>query len=311
MTRPVPPRHVAVLMGGWSAEREVSLVSGRTCAEALAQAGYEVTEVPVERDLGRLLAQLEPRPDVAFNALHGRWGEDGCIQGVLDILGIPYTHSGLLASALAMNKPMAKRLFAAAGIPCAEGMVVRRGAMLAGDPMPRPYVVKPVAEGSSVGVRLLLEGDNKPPFEADAWPYGEEVLVERYIPGRELTVSVMGERALAVTELRPRQGFYDYAAKYTAGKTTHLVPAPLPDEITALCLDYSLRAHRALGCRGVSRADFRYDDSAGEGEGLYLLEINTQPGMTPLSLVPEQAAYLGMSFPELVTWMVERASCDI
>ncbi len=302
--------HVAVLMGGWSAEREVSLVSGRTCAEALAQAGYRVTEVPVERDLGGLLAQLEPRPDVAFNALHGRWGEDGCIQGVLDILGIPYTHSGLLASALAMNKPMAKRLFAAAGIPCAEGMVVRRAAMLAGDPMKRPYVVKPIAEGSSVGVRIVRPGDNALPFEPHDWPFGEEVLVERYIAGRELTVSVMGDRALAVTELRPLQGFYDYTAKYTAGKTTHLVPAPIPDAITGRCLDYALRAHRALGCRGVSRADFRYDESEGKDTGLYLLEINTQPGMTPLSLVPEQAAHLGISFPELVRWMVERASCD-
>jgi D-alanine-D-alanine ligase len=310
MSLPSPVRHVAVLMGGWSAEREVSLVSGRTCAAALAEAGYRVTEIPVERDLGGLLARLEPRPDVAFNALHGRWGEDGCIQGVLDILGIRYTHSGLLASALAMNKPMAKRLFEAEGIPCAEGMVVRRETVLAGDPMPRPYVVKPIAEGSSVGVRIVRTGDNALPFEADEWPYGEEVLVERYIPGRELTVSVMGERALAVTELRPHQGFYDYTAKYTEGKTDHLVPAPVPDGVRERCLDYALRAHRALGCRGVSRADFRYDERAGKDAGLYLLEINTQPGMTPLSLVPEQAAYLGISFRDLVSWMVERASCD-
>ena len=303
-------RHVAVLMGGWSAEREVSLVSGKACAEALQEAGYSVSEIVVERDLEKLLAALEPRPKAVFNALHGRWGEDGCIQGVLDILGIPYTHSGLLASALAMNKPMAKRLFAAAGIPVAEGRVVERDAVLAGDPMPRPYVVKPTAEGSSVGVRIVTKGDNTLPFERDAWPYGDEVLVERYIPGRELTVSVMGDRALAVTELRPHRGFYDYTAKYTPGKTTHLVPAPVPEAIARATLDYALRAHQALGCRGVSRADFRYDDTKrGRGQ-LYLLEINTQPGMTPLSLVPEQAAHLGISFAALVSWMVENAACD-
>jgi len=303
-------RHVAVLMGGWSAEREVSLVSGRACAKALKEAGYRVSEIVVERDLEKLLAALAPRPAAVFNALHGRWGEDGCIQGVLDILDIPYTHSGLLASALAMNKPMAKRLFQAAGIPVAEGKVVPRDAVLAGDPMPRPYVVKPTDEGSSVGVRIVMAGDNALPFERDGWPYGEEVLVERYIPGRELTVSVMGDRALAVTELRPHEGFYDYAAKYTAGKTTHLVPAPVSEPITRACLDYALRAHQALGCRGVSRADFRYDDTKGGRGELYLLEINTQPGMTPLSLVPEQAAYLGMSFAALVSWMVENAACD-
>ena len=303
-------RHVAVLMGGWSAEREVSLVSGRACADALREAGYRVSEIVVERDLEKLLAALEPRPEAVFNALHGRWGEDGCVQAVLDILGIPYTHSGLLASALAMNKPMAKRLFEAVGIPCADGKVVHRDVVLAGDPMPRPYVVKPTAEGSSVGVRIVLAGDNALPFERDGWPYGDEVLVERYIPGRELTVSVMGDRALAVTELRPHEGFYDYTAKYTAGKTTHLVPAPVPEAITRACLDYALRAHQALGCRGVSRADFRYDDTKGKRGGLYLLEINTQPGMTPLSLVPEQAAYLGMSFAALVSWMVENAACD-
>jgi D-alanine-D-alanine ligase len=303
-------KRVAVLMGGWSAEREVSLVSGEACAKALGEAGYQVSEIVVERSLPKLLRALEPRPDVVFNALHGRWGEDGCLQGVLDIMGLPYTHSGLLASALAMNKPMAKRLFEAAGIPCAEGRVAPREAVLAGDVMPRPYVVKPTAEGSSVGVRIVRQGDNALPFERDGWPYGEEVLVERYIPGRELTVSVMGDRALAVTELRPLQGFYDYTAKYTAGKTEHLVPAPVPDAISRACLDYALRAHRALGCRGVSRADFRYDDTRGANGPVYLLEINTQPGMTPLSLVPEQAAYLGMSFAELVSWMVENAACD-
>jgi D-alanine-D-alanine ligase len=303
-------RRVAVLMGGWSAERDVSLVSGKACAKALQEAGYRVREIVVERDLKKLLAALTPRPEAVFNALHGRWGEDGCIQGVLDILEIPYTHSGLLASALAMNKPMAKRLFEAAGIPVADGKVVPRDAVLAGDPMPRPYVVKPTDEGSSVGVRIVMAGDNALPFERDAWPFGDEVLVERYIPGRELTVSVMGDRALAVTELRPLQGFYDYTAKYTPGKTTHLVPAPVPEAITRACLDYALKAHRALGCRGVSRADFRYDDTRGGRGELYLLEINTQPGMTPLSLVPEQAAHVGLSFAALVSWMVENAACD-
>lgn len=303
-------KKVAVLMGGWSVEREVSLVSGKATAKALAAAGYEVREIIVERDLGKLLAALEPRPDAVFNALHGRWGEDGSIQGILDMLALPYTHSGLLASALAMNKPMAKRLFEAAGIPVAESKVVRRERMLAGDVMPRPYVVKPIAEGSSVGVHIVKDGDNVLPFERDAWPYGDEVLVERYIPGRELTVSVMGERALAVTELRPDAGFYDYAHKYTDGLTRHLVPAPVPAEIAKACLDYALRAHAALGCRGVSRADFRYDDTRKAPGPVYLLEINTQPGMTPLSLVPEQAAYRGMPFAELVSWMVENATCD-
>lgn len=303
-------KKVAVLMGGWSVEREVSLVSGKATAKALAAAGYEVREIVVERDLKKLLAALEPRPDAVFNALHGRWGEDGSIQGILDMLALPYTHSGLLASALAMNKPMAKRLFEAAGIPVAESKVVRRERMLAGDVMPRPYVVKPIAEGSSVGVHIVKDGDNVLPFERDAWPYGDEVLVERYIPGRELTVSVMGERALAVTELRPDAGFYDYAHKYTDGLTRHLVPAPVPAEIAKACLDYALRAHAALGCRGVSRADFRYDDTREAPGPVYLLEINTQPGMTPLSLVPEQAAYRGMPFAELVSWMVENATCD-
>lgn len=303
-------KHVAVLMGGWSAEREVSLVSGAACAKALGEAGYRVKEIIVERDLKKLMSALEPAPDAVFNALHGRWGEDGCIQGVLDILGIPYTHSGVLASALAMSKPMAKRLFQSIGIPVAEGKVVSRDAVLAGDVMPRPYVVKPTAEGSSVGVRIVKEGDNALPFEREAWPYGDEVLVERYIPGRELTVSVRGDKALAVTELRPHQGFYDYVAKYTDGKTTHLVPAPVAADVTQACMDYAERAHRVIGCRGVSRADFRYDDTKSAKEGLFLLEINTQPGMTPLSLVPEQAAYLGMSFAELVSWMVENAACD-
>ena len=303
-------RRVAVLMGGWSAEREVSLVSGRECAEALQACGFEVTAIDVSRDLRGLLDSLDPRPDVVFNALHGRYGEDGCIQGVLEILGIPYTHSGVLASAAAMNKPMTRRLCAAAGIAVPEGRVAERHEVLAGDVMPRPYVVKPLCEGSSVGVHIVFEGDDAPPFADGEWPYGDRVLVERYIPGRELTVSVMGDRALAVTELTPREGFYDYAAKYTDGRTEHRVPAPVPEDIYRQALDWSLEAHRILGCRGVSRADLRYDDTGAKPGRLYFLEINTQPGMTPLSLVPEQATYAGLSFPELVNWMVEEAACD-
>ncbi len=301
-------RRVAVLMGGWSAEREVSLVSGRNCVAALEASGFEVTAIDVSRDLRALIDSLDPPPDVVFNALHGRYGEDGCIQGVLEILGIPYTHSGVLASAAAMNKPMTRRLCAAAGIAVPEGRVAGRREVLAGDVMPRPYVVKPLSEGSSVGVHIVFEDDDGPPFAEEDWPYGDKVLVERYIPGRELTVSVMGDRALAVTELTPREGFYDYAAKYTDGLTEHRIPAPVPEAVYRQALDWSLEIHRILGCRGVSRSDFRYDD--GEDGGLYFLEINTQPGMTELSLVPEQAAHAGLSFAELVTWMVEEAACD-
>ena len=303
-------KHVAVLMGGWSAEREVSLDSGRAVAEALAARGYAVDTVDAGHDVAAALAALEPRPDAVFNALHGRWGEDGNVQGVLNILGLPYTHSGLLASAMAMDKVVAKRLFAAAGITCPEGFVVDLDSVLAGRVMEPPYVVKPINEGSSVGVHIVMEGDNYPGIDRAAWRYGDEVLVERYIPGRELTVVVMGDRALGVTELRPKQGFYDYEAKYTDGKTTHLCPAPLPERVSRLAMDTALAAHRALGCRGVSRADLRYDDGAGESGSLYLLEINTQPGMTPLSLAPEQAAHSGIDFGALVSWMVEAAQCD-
>ncbi|MDP6391259.1 MAG: D-alanine--D-alanine ligase [Alphaproteobacteria bacterium] len=301
-------KRVAVLYGGWSSEREVSLVSGQDCAKGLVESGYEVTLIDVEHDLTALIVALDPAPDVVFNALHGRHGEDGKIQGLLDILEIPYTHSGVLASALAMDKPVAKRLFAAAAIPCPDGRIVRREELANGPVIDPPYVIKPVNEGSSVGVHIVREGDNRPPL--DDWPYGETVLVESYIPGRELTVAVMGDRALGVTELQPHEGFYDYAAKYEEGRTTHLCPAPVPDEIAELAMDYALKAHEALGCRGVSRADFRYDDTGGEPGDLYMLEINTQPGMTPLSLVPEQAAYTGVSFAELVSWMVENAACD-
>ncbi|MCC6469608.1 MAG: D-alanine--D-alanine ligase [Alphaproteobacteria bacterium] len=300
-------KHVAVLMGGWSAEREVSLVSGRECGVALKQAGYAVSEIDVGRDIAEVLSRV--RPDVCFNALHGRVGEDGCIQGLLEILGIPYTHSGVLASALAMDKPAAKRQFAGAGIACAEGRVVDRDEVLRGHPMPPPYVVKPVNEGSSVGVTIVADG-GLPRFHNEGWRYGSKVLVERYIPGRELTCGVMGHRPLAVTEMRPHEGFYDYAAKYTAGKTDHLVPAPLPPAVYDDVMRTAVLAHRTLGCRGVSRADFRYDDTRDGPGKLYLLEVNTQPGMTPLSLVPEQAAHVGIPFVELVDWMVEHAQCD-
>lgn len=297
-------KHVAVLMGGWSAEREVSLVSGAACATALREAGYQVTAIDVQRDVGALLTRLFPRPDAVFNALHGRYGEDGCIQGLLNILDIPYTHSGLLASALAMDKPAAKRLFWAADIPVAEDAIVTLDELREGDPLERPYVVKPPNEGSSVGVFIVREqGDINAVIER--WPFGEEAMVERFIPGRELTVAVMGDRPLAVTEITTERGFYDYDAKYAAGGSRHLLPAPLDAEVYDEALRLSARACAVLGCRGVARADFRYD-----GDNLYILEVNTQPGMTPTSLVPEQAAHVGISFAELCTWMVESAECD-
>ena len=302
-------KRVVLLMGGRSAEREVSLVSGRECAAGLAEAGYKVTTVDVRDDLTVVLKALNPKPDLVFNALHGRYGEDGTIQGVLDWLGIAYTHSGVLASALAMDKTVAKRLFESAGLRCPAGQLVHRSAVQAGDVLARPYVVKPNNEGSSVGVTIVRQGNNALPFSGIDWPFGDQVLVEPYIPGRELTVGVMGDRPLAVTELRPRQGFYDYTAKYTEGRTEHLVPAPLPPAVYEAALQSALTAHKVLGCRGVSRADFRYDDSKDNPSGLYLLEVNTQPGMTPLSLVPEQARYLGISFSELVGWIAEQARC--
>ncbi len=301
---------VAVLKGGFSAEREISLISGGTVADALRDAGYEVTEIDVGRDVGALLSGLKPRPDVVFNALHGRYGEDGCIQGVLEILAIPYTHSGVLASALAMDKPTAKRLFEDAGIPCAAHCIADREDVVSGDVMPRPYVVKPLNEGSSVGVHIVFEGADPPALSADGWAFGDRVMVEKYVAGREITVAVMGNRALGVTELQPQNGFYDYQAKYTEGRTTHLVPAPLPPEVYQQALDHALAAHRTLGCRGVTRSDMRYDDTGGEPGELIMLEVNTQPGMTPMSLVPEIAAYADIGFTELVTWMVENAACD-
>ena len=300
---------VSVLKGGWSAEREVSLRSGAAAAKALVQAGFEVTEIEIARDAAAIVRQIaDSRPDVVFNALHGRYGEDGCIQGLLDIMNLPYTHSGLLASALAMDKAYARHLFAASGIPVAEGRVASRAELLAGDPLPRPYVVKPINEGSSVGVHIIHERSNGLPFTDATWPYGDEVLVERFIPGRELTVAVMGDRALGCLEITSDRGFYDYEAKYAPGGSKHLMPAPVPPHIYEEACRLSLLAHQALGCRGVSRADLRYDDTEGR-ELLYLLEVNTQPGMTATSLVPEIAAHVGISFPDLVTWMVENATC--
>lgn len=295
---------VAVLMGGPSAERQVSLVSGRACAAALREAGYEVTEVDAGPDLARVLSDL--KPDAAFNALHGRWGEDGCVQGLLEWLRIPYTHSGVLASALAMDKARAKDAFAAAGLPVVESRLAAASDVRSRHVLPPPYVVKPNNEGSSVGVYLVMDAGDAPPQLAPDMP--ETVMVETYAPGRELTVTVMGDRPLCVTDI-VTTGWYDYDAKYTPGGSHHVVPADLPAEITAACLDHALRAHRALGCRGISRTDFRWDEARGLA-GLILLETNTQPGMTPTSLSPEQAAHCGIPFPELCAWIVEDASCN-
>ncbi|MBT3916971.1 MAG: D-alanine--D-alanine ligase [Rhodospirillaceae bacterium] len=296
-------RHVAVLMGGWSAEREVSLVSGAAVSNGLTEAGYRVTSIDVQRDVGALLTRLYPKPDAVFNALHGRYGEDGCVQGLLNILDIPYTHSGVLASALAMDKPVAKSIFEAVGIKVAEHKIVSREELVAGVMEP-PFVVKPYNEGSSVGVHIVMEGDNYQPAEEE-WSFGRSVMVEKFVPGRELTVSVMGERPLAVTEITTGHGFYDYDAKYADGGSEHQIPAEIPKDVYEEAMRISVLAHKCLGCRGVSRADIRYD-----GSDLYLLEINTQPGMTPTSLVPEQAAHANISFNELVSWLVENAATD-
>ena len=298
---------VAVLMGGWSVEREISLVSGKAVSSALDDLGYRVTELDVGRDMARRLSDLAP--DVAFNALHGRWGEDGCVQGACELLGIPYTHSGVLASALAMDKPMAKRLFGDAGIRCPEGRIVTVDAIAGEEVMARPYVIKPLNEGSSLGVKVVLADDRTNDFDDALWRHCERLLVERFIPGRELTVAVMGGEPLGVLELRPKRGFYDYEAKYTEGVVDHVMPAEIDRAVYQEALDLARTAHNTLGCRGVTRADFRYDDSGGEPGALYLLEINTQPGMTPLSLVPEIAAHRDIDFGALVKWMVEDASC--
>ena len=304
MTAPLFGLHVAVLLGGLSSEREVSLVSGRECADALERLGAKVTRVDAGRDLAQVLGQL--KPDVCFNALHGEWGEDGCVQGVLETLGLPYTHCGVLASALAMDKAKSKAVLAAAGVVVPGGGLFNRFAVAAGHVMAPPYVVKPNAEGSSVGVFLVFEGANTPPQDvvAPSWTFGEEVMVEPYIRGMELAVGVMDGRAMAVTEIVSRTGFYDYEAKYSPGGSEHIVPARIPDHVTEKAKKLSELAHAALGCRGVTRSDLRYDDL---NDVLVLLEVNTQPGMTPTSLVPEQAAAGGVDFDRLVLWITEDA----
>lgn len=300
-------KHVAVLMGGWSAEREVSMNSGLACSEALKSCGYKVTPVDVGRNIAETLSEV--KPDVCFNALHGRYGEDGFIQGLLEIIGIPYTHSGVLASALAMDKPVAKTLFAEVGIPIADGKIFTRQEIQEGASYPKPFVVKPFNEGSSVGVTIIMDDENMS-LQDLPWTFGEKVLIESFIPGREIQVAVMGNAALGAVEIRPLGRFYDYEAKYTAGKAEHLMPAPLDPKDYEEALRLALLAHQTLGCRGVSRSDLRFDDT-GNGSGkFYMLETNTQPGMTSLSLVPEIAAHSGISFEDLVSWIVEDASCD-
>jgi D-alanine-D-alanine ligase len=307
-------KRIAVLLGGRSPERDVSLVSGGACANALRAEGYEVKEFDAGKDLGEQLHAY--KPDAAFNALHGRWGEDGCVQGLLELMEIPYTHSGVLASALAMHKERAKAVFRAAGIPLVKSVVVDRRAAGANHVMEPPYVIKPVNQGSSVGVYMVRKGDNRPPEELRSakWDLGDEVMVEDYVPGRELTVAVMGSKpnglgALAVTEIVPNTTFYDYEAKYAAGGSDHVIPAKISAAVTEQAMRIAEQAHDALGCRGVSRTDFRYDDTNGQNR-LIVLEVNTQPGMTPTSLVPEQAGYRKMSFNALVRWIMEDASCD-
>lgn len=306
------PLHIVVLMGGWSAEREVSLSSGAGIAEALESLGHRVTRIDMARDVAVRLA--EAKPDVVFNALHGSPGEDGTVQGLMDLLGLTYTHSGLATSVIAIDKVLTKNQLVPHGIPMPGGRIVKSAELFAGDPLARPYVLKPVNEGSSVGIAIVTDNGNYgSPIGRDVkgpWQEFEELLAEPYVRGRELTTAVLGgregPRALGVTELRPKSGFYDYDAKYTEGMTDHLFPAPVPDDITEACMSIALEAHRLLGCKGCSRADFRWDDERGV-DGLFLLEVNTQPGMTPLSLVPEQARHTGMSYPELVQAIVDEA----
>ena len=295
---------VAVLMGGPSAEREVSLSSGRECAAALRGEGYDVVELDAGPDLCVRLVEI--KPDVVFNALHGRWGEDGCVQGLLEWMRIPYTHSGVLASALAMDKQKSKEAYRSAGLPVVDSLIAPKEAVQAEHLLAPPYVVKPNNEGSSVGIYIVQESANGPLKLDDAMP--AEVMVEQYVPGRELTTTVIGDRAVTVTDIIT-DGWYDYDAKYKPGGSRHEIPANIPAEIFNLCLEYALKAHQVLGCRGVSRTDFRWDETKGAA-GLFLLETNTQPGMTPTSLVPEQAGALDMTFGQLCAWMVEDASCD-
>lgn len=301
-------QHVVVLKGGWSAEREVSLKSGEACAKALRKLGYRVSEVDVKRDLQTLLDALNPKPDLVFNALHGRFGEDGSISAILDILRIPYTHSGLLPSALAMNKYQTKRLLLAAGIPFPTGTISDRETLARVYPIDPPFVVKPINEGSSVGVQIIR--DKTSVIDWNQWQEDQKLLVEEFISGRELTVAVMGNKALGITELIPKSDFYDFEAKYTEGKTLHQCPALIDEHVSAKVMQYAELAHKTLGCRGISRSDFRYDDTNGKPGNIFMLEINTQPGMTSFSLVPEQAAEAGISFAGLVEWMVSQARFD-
>lgn len=303
-------KHVAVLKGGWGAERLVSLSSGAECANALRNAGYEVTEIDVERDIAEVLKQLQP--DVVFNALHGTGGEDGTIQGVLEVLQIPYTHSGVLSSALAMNKHQAKIMLKVAGVPVTDHVIANRAEVARSHVMEPPYVIKPIADGSSVGIFLVKSETSHPPQEllGEDWKGGEEVMVERFIPGRELTCAVMGDVALGVTEIITDLAFYNYEAKYVEGGSNHIIPAQVSSNIYEKVQKMSLKAHAVLGCRGVTRSDFRYDERASDQGNLICLEVNTQPGMTPTSLVPELAAHAGHSYEELVRWMVEDASCN-
>jgi D-alanine-D-alanine ligase len=303
-------KHVAVLMGGWSAEREVSLRSGKACAEALTRQGFRVTRIDVGRDIATVLGTV--KPDVALNVLHGRPGEDGTLQGILEILAIPYTHSGVMSSAVAMQKDVAKVLFRAADVPVPEGMVASRFDAAKNHLLAPPYVIKPIAEGSSVGVFIVTEAHDHPPQELyrDDWAFGDRVIVEKYIAGKELTCAVMGDQALGVIEIVPTVRFYDYDAKYAPGGSKHLLPAPISSFVYQQVRRLALAAHCALGCRGVSRADFRYDDRIEGTGGLVCLEVNTQPGMTETSLVPEMAAHAGIPFDELVRWMIEDASLD-
>jgi D-alanine-D-alanine ligase len=302
------PLHVAVLMGGWSAEREVSLMSGTGIAEALESKGHRVTRIDMGRDVALRLA--EAQPDLVFNALHGTPGEDGTVQGMLDLMGIPYTHSGLVTSVIAIDKQLTKQALIPHGIPMPGGRMVPVEELYSHDPLPRPYVLKPVNEGSSVGVAIVtVEGNYGNPISAEAkgpWQEFDELLAEPFIRGRELTTAVLGDQALGVTELKPRSGFYDYDAKYTDGLTEHVCPAQIPDDVADACKRIAIEAHRLLGCKGASRSDFRWDDEQGI-EGLFLLEVNTQPGMTPLSLVPEQARHLGIGYADLVQRIVDEA----
>ncbi|MDE0993315.1 MAG: D-alanine--D-alanine ligase [Rhodospirillales bacterium] len=281
------------------------MMSGAAVTRALNDQGFDVTAIDVQRDMGTLLTRLYPKPDIVFNTLHGRFGEDGCVQGLLDILNIPYTHSGLLASALAMDKVMAKRIFQMAGIQVADHVIASSQTLSKTHVMEPPYVIKPTNEGSSVGVHIVRSGDNTERFSEPGWPLGTSVMVEKYIEGREFTVAVIGDRALAVTEITTDRGFYDYDAKYVDGGSTHVIPADIDQGLYDEIMRLALLAHQSLGCRGVSRADFRYD-----GKEIYILEVNTQPGLTPTSLIPEQAAHVNISFNELITWMVDNAKCD-